>query len=57
VERWYYLSQYLLGSTTRDGAVTPALDGLVCVEPVPWKDQFTLDYNLVGYPTTVHCMQ
>ena len=46
VERWYYLAQYLLGSTTRDGKVTSALDGFVCVEPVPWGDQFTLDYNL-----------
>ena len=46
VERWYYLSQYLLGSTTRDGKVTSALDGFVCIEPVPWGDQFTLDYNL-----------
>lgn len=46
VERWYYLSQYLLGSTTRDGKVTSALDGFVCIEPVPWADQFTLDYNL-----------
>eukprot|EP00038_Savillea_parva_P022918 m.39036 g.39036 ORF g.39036 m.39036 type:complete len:1049 (+) comp5747_c0_seq1:158-3304(+) len=46
VERWYYLSQYLLGCTTRDGKVTPALDGFVCVEPVAWGDQFTLDYNL-----------
>ena len=32
--------------TTRDGKVTAALDGFVCVEPVPWQDQFTLDYNL-----------
>jgi hypothetical protein len=23
-----------------------ALDGMACVEPVPWGDQFTLDYNL-----------
>lgn len=46
VERWYYLAQYLLGSITRDGKVTPALDGFACVEPVPWGDQFTLDYNL-----------
>jgi hypothetical protein len=46
VERWYYLSQYLLGTTTRDGKVTSALDGFVCIEPVPWSDQFTLDYNL-----------
>ena len=46
VERWYYLSQYLLGCTTRDGKVTSALDGMACYEPVPWKDQFTLDYNL-----------
>jgi len=46
VERWYYLSQYLLGCTTRDGKVTSALDGFVCIEPVPWDDQFTLDYNL-----------
>ena len=43
VERWYYLAQYLLGSVARDGKVTPALDGFVCVEPVPWSDQFTLD--------------
>ena len=42
VERWYYLSQYLLGCTTRDGKVTSALDGFVCIEPVPWDDQFTL---------------
>lgn len=46
VERWYYLAQYLLGCTTRDGKVTSALDGFACVEPVPWGDQFTLDYNL-----------
>ena len=46
VERWYYLSQYLLGCTTRDGKVTSALDGMVVVEPVAWGDQFTLDYNL-----------
>jgi hypothetical protein len=46
VERWYYLAQYLLACTTRDGKVTSALDGLACVEPVPWGDQFTLDYNL-----------
>ena len=46
VERWYYLTQYLLGCTTRDGKVTPALDGFVCIEPVAWDDQFTLDYNL-----------
>ena len=46
VERWYYLAQYLLACTTRDGKVTSALDGFVCVEPVPWGDQFTLDYNL-----------
>ena len=46
VERWYYLHQYLLACTTRDGKVTPALDGFVCVEPVAWGDQFTLDYNL-----------
>ena len=46
VERWYYLMQYLLGCTTRDGKVTSALDGMACVEPVPWGDQFTLDYNL-----------
>eukprot|EP00035_Acanthoeca_spectabilis_P023068 m.447466 g.447466 ORF g.447466 m.447466 type:complete len:1040 (+) comp19521_c0_seq1:73-3192(+) len=46
VERWYYLTQYLLGCTTRDGKVTSALDGFVCVEPVAWDDQFTLDYNL-----------
>ena len=39
VERWYYLAQYLLGSTTRDGKVTSALDGMACVEPVPWGDQ------------------
>ena len=39
-------SQYLLGCTTRDGKVTSALDGFVCIEPVPWGDQFTLDYNL-----------
>ena len=46
VERFYYLMQYLLACTTRDGKVTPALDGFVCIEPVPWGDQFTLDYNL-----------
>ena len=46
VERWYYLSQYLLACNARDGKVTPALDGFVCIEPVPWGDQFTLDYNL-----------
>jgi hypothetical protein len=46
VERFYYFMQYLLGCTTRDGKVTPALDGFVCIEPVAWADQFTLDYNL-----------
>jgi hypothetical protein len=46
VERWYYLHQYLLACTTRNGKVTPALDGFVCIEPVAWGDQFTLDYNL-----------
>eukprot|EP01052_Picozoa_sp_SAG31_P018193 SAG31_NODE_1278_length_9041_cov_3.415231_1_plen_2946_part_10 len=46
IERWYFLNQYLLGCTTRDGKVTSALDGFVCIEPVPWNDQFTLDYNL-----------
>jgi len=46
VERWYYLAQYLLGCTTRDGKVTPALEGFAVVEPVPWGDQFTLDYNV-----------
>ena len=46
VERWYYLTQYLLGCTTRDGKVTSSLDGFVCIEPVAWGDQFTLDYNL-----------
>jgi hypothetical protein len=46
VERWYYLSQYLLACTTRDGKVTSSLDGFVCIEPTPWDDQFTLDYNL-----------
>jgi hypothetical protein len=29
VERWYYLAQYLLGTTTRDGKVTSALNGFV----------------------------
>lgn len=33
-------------SNTRDGSVTPALDGFVNHEPVAWGDQFTLDYNL-----------
>lgn len=46
VERWYYFHQYLLACSTRDGKVTPALDAFVCIEPVPWGDQFTLDYNL-----------
>jgi hypothetical protein len=46
VERFYYFMQYLLGCTTRDGKVTPALDGFVVIEPVAWADQFTLDYNL-----------
>ena len=46
VERFYYFMQYLQACTTRDGKVTPALDGFVCIEPVAWKDQFTLDYNL-----------
>jgi hypothetical protein len=41
VERWYYMHQYLLAVTTRDGKVTPALDGFVCIEPVPWGDQFS----------------
>lgn len=26
--------------------VTSSLDGFVCIEPVAWGDQFTLDYNL-----------
>ena len=46
VERFYYFMQYLQAVTTRDGKVTPALDGFVCTEPVAWKDQFTVDYNL-----------
>lgn len=46
VERFYYFMSYLLAVTTRDGKVTPALDGFVVVEPVAWGDQFTLDYNL-----------
>ena len=46
VERFYYMMQYLLACTTRDGKVTPALIGFVCIEPVAWGDQFTLDYNL-----------
>ena len=46
VERWYFLNQFLLGCTTRNGKATSALDGFVCIEPVPWNDQFTLDYNL-----------
>ena len=41
IERWYYMHQYLLACTTRDGKVTPALDGFVCIEPVPWGDQFS----------------
>jgi len=41
VERFYYFMQYLLGCTTRDGKVTPALNGFVCIEPVPWGDQFS----------------
>jgi hypothetical protein len=41
IERWYYLSQYLLACTTRDGKVTPALDGFVVIEPVAWGDQFS----------------
>ena len=36
----------MLACTARDGKVTPALDGFVVIEPVPWGDQFTLDYNL-----------
>ena len=42
VERFYYFMQYLLACNTRDGKVTPALDGFVCIEPVAWGDQFTL---------------
>ena len=45
VEKFYYCAQYLLACTTRDGKVTPSLDGLVVVEPTAWGDQFTLDYN------------
>ena len=45
VERFYYFMQYLQATTTRDGKVTPALNGFVVIEPVPWGDQFTLDYN------------
>lgn len=41
VERFYYFMQYLQACTTRDGKVTPALDGFVCIEPVAWKDQFS----------------
>jgi len=53
VERFYYMMQYLLACNARDGKVTPALIGFVCVEPVAWGDQFTLDYNLeaVSAPT------
>jgi hypothetical protein len=41
LERFYYFMQYLQGCTTRDGKVTPALDGFVVIEPVAWKDQFS----------------
>ena len=41
IERFYYMMQYLQACTTRDGKVTPALNGFVCIEPVPWKDQFS----------------
>jgi hypothetical protein len=41
VERFYYFMQYLLACTTRDGKVTPALMGFVCIEPVAWGDQFS----------------
>ena len=56
VERWYYLSQYLLGCTTRDGKVLPALDGFVAVEPVPWEDQFSESQKGgQGGPAAAHC--
>ena len=41
IERFYYMMQYLQACTTRDGKVTPALMGFVCIEPVPWGDQFS----------------
>jgi hypothetical protein len=41
IERFYYMMQYLQACTTRDGKVTPALVGFVCIEPVPWGDQFS----------------
>ena len=41
IERFYYFMQYLQACTTRDGKVTPALDGFVCIEPAAWKDQFS----------------
>jgi hypothetical protein len=60
VEKFYYCAQYLLACTTRDGKVTPALDGLVVTEPVAWGDQFTLDYNAVrpflDYCRTAYCL-
>ena len=34
VEQFYYCAQYLLASTTRDGKVSPSLEGLAVVEPV-----------------------
>ena len=36
LERWYYLSQYLLACVTRDGKVTPALTGVGRVLAACW---------------------
>jgi hypothetical protein len=53
VERWYFLSQYLLACTTRDGKVTSSLDGFVCVEPVPWcVRQLGALFSLLSPPRT-----
>lgn len=38
--------QYSFGTNSREGKVAPSLSGvLVAMDPVPWKDQLTIDYN------------
>lgn len=47
LEKWYYGMQYSFGTNSRQGKVAPSLSGvLVTMDPVPWKDQLTIDYNV-----------
>lgn len=46
VEHYWYLQQYVLACTTRQGKIAPSLIGnLVHSDPSAWNDQLTLDYN------------